>query len=285
MRGYGAPHAESATSELTRPDWGWGDAAPSAWNNQNVDYGWGSPRIFAFSPYLLTTERIGDDGGYSIEIRGTFPRLGASARQRPTGYTVKLSDNQTTYVCYSGRAGNKNTCSTDLRGEVLRAYSPQLNVGTYTVSFEYENTSVDVGSMIITRRMRTDAEYALKSALPSIYQTGARTLEVDPLLDTADPRRSTLDHLLRAFGQSLSEFSQSGVLTRLTADLAPSASTLSCESTLGMPTTGAVFVGGVLISYTGRTDTTLTGLTRPLGQLKTISRGSRIEHDTHTIAN
>ena len=285
MRGFGAPHNESATETLTRPDWGWGDAPPSSWDALNADYGWGSPRVFAYSPYLLTTERIGDDGGYRIEIRGTFPRLGASARQRPTGFTVKLTANQTSHVCYSGRAGSGNVCATDLRGEVLSAYTPRLDTGTYTVSFRYENTSLDVGSIIVARRMRTDAEYALKSALPSVYNTGARALEAEPMLDTDEPNRSTLDHLLRAIGQSISEFSQSGVVTRLTADLSPIDNVLQVESTLGMGETGALFVDGVLIRYTGRTDTTLTGLTRPLGQLNTIARGARTEHDPHTVTD
>lgn len=284
MRGFGAPHNESATAALTSPDWGWGDPAPPTWDAQSVDHGYGSPRVFAYTPYLLTTERIGDDGGYRVEIRGTFPRLGASARQRPTGYTVKLTAGQS-HVCYSGRAGDGNLCSTDLRGETLTAFTPRLEVGTYTVSFKYENTSLDVGSVIVARRMRTDAEYALKSALPSIYQTGARALTVEPLLDTDEPKRSTLDHLLRSFGQSLGEFSQIGVITRLIADLDPNDTSLTLESTLGMGNTGAVFVGGVLIKYTGRTDTTLTGLTRPLGQLTTIARGARIEHDPHTVTD
>ena len=61
MRGWGAPSHETATESLTRPDWGWGDDAPTSWDVSTLDYGWGSDHGAAFPSYLeLETRAIGD---------------------------------------------------------------------------------------------------------------------------------------------------------------------------------------------------------------------------------
>jgi len=290
MRGFGAPHNESATSTLVSPDWGWGDAPPSTWTTATADYGWGSARTFAFSPYLLGVTQIGDDGGYLIEIRGTFPRRGASLRQRPTGFTVTLSKDSVSYVCYSGRVGQKNVCSTDLRALTLSAYSPALDVGQYTVAFRYDASSYDVGTIEVLRRTRTYSEYALRSALPSRYNCGARRLELDTILNSSaesarSENHSNLRQFTRAVGESLGEFFQSGILTRLTADCAPTDTILNVETTLGMGESGGVFVGDTHFQYTSKTNTTLIGLTRINEQITTLSTGERVLHDPHTLTD
>lgn len=289
MRGYGAPTHENATDSLVNPDWGWGDVPPQTWDETTQDYGYGSHRTFAFTPYLLSTENIADDGGYRIEIVGTFPRLGASLFQRPRGYSVILTRNNVDYLCNSGRAG-ESTCTTDLRAQLLTGFSPRLDVGTYTVSFRYLTTTVTVGSIDVLRRMRTTAEYMLRSALPSRFNAGYRMLELDPILDSnalsaRNEQRSTLSHLFRALGQSLSEFSQGALITKLTINLSTVDLTMYVESTLGLPDAGTVLIDGVRFTYTSKTHTALDGLTRPDGQLKQIARGERVQHDPHTVTN
>lgn len=255
-----------------------------------MDYGWGSDQGGAFPSYLeLDTTAIGDDGGYLIMIRGDFPRLGASPRQRPTGFSLVL-DNGTEYLCYSGRAGDGVRCSTDLRAQILSGYSPALDVGDYSVLVRWGNTEQDVGTVSVERRMRTTHEYYLRDAYPSAYAVGARRLEIETILDGNAPSarnetRTNLDHLTRALGQSIAEFSASGVVTRVTQDLTPTDSTLHVESTLGMSATGGVYVGGILCTYQGRTETSLTGLNRVYGQVYTIPRGEVVHHDPHTIAD
>jgi len=289
MRGYGAPSNETATENLTNPDWGWGDVPPSSWDSSTSDYGWGSHRSFAFTPYLLSTENIADDGGYRIEIVGNFPRLGASTNQRPRGYSVILSKNGVDYLCNSGRAG-ESTCTTNLPATRLTGFSPVLDVGTYTVSFKYQNNTITVGTIETVRRMRTTSEYMLRSALPSRFDSGARLLELEPILDSnavsaRTETQSNLSYLLRAVGQSIAEFSQTSLITRLTIDFNPIDLTLYVESTLGMPSSGAVIIDGLRFHYSSKTNTALDGITRPQGQLKTIARGERVEHDTHIFTD
>ena len=290
MRGFGSPHHESATSNLTRPDWGWGDVAPNTWNSTTADYGWGSARTFAFSPYLLSASQIGDDGGYRIIITGTFPRLSASPRQRPTGFTVTLTKGGIEYICYSGRAGNSTSCSTNLRGTVLTGFTPKLDVGDYTVSFTYGKNTLNVGTVSLLRRSRTDAEYALRNALPSRYATESRVLETDTILDNnAESARiethSVMYELTRSVGQSLGTLFQSGALTRLTVDFAVSDTILHVESTLGFSDSGGVIVDGVELHYTLKTSVALLGVSRPSGQINTLTRGERVEHDPHVITD
>jgi len=291
MRGYGAPDTQTATSALTVPDWGWGDAPPASWTSSTADYGWGSDHGPAIPSYLeLDTTRIGDDGGYQISIRGDFPRRGASAFARPTGFSVVLSLNGVEYPCYSGRAGEGEVCSTDLRAQTLSAYSPALAVGDYSVYVRYDSIEQDAGQISVERRARTYHEYALRDAYPSVYATETRHMRLDSILDQSAPSadqetHTNVYHLTRSLGQSLAEFCASGVLTRITSDFSPSATTLLVESTLGFPQSGGVYVGGVLCHYSGRTETTLTNITRPLGQVRTIPRGESVEHDPHTIAD
>ena len=288
MRGFGAYDTQSATEALTSPDWGWGDAPPTSWDASTADYGWGSDHGSAFPSYLeLETARIGDDGGYLVTIRGDYPRRGASARQRPTGFRVVMELNGVEHPLYSGFVGDGNICSTDLRASVLSVYSTALPVGDYTVLVRYDGVEENVGTISVERRARTLAEYRLRDAYPSAYAVGVRRLEVDELLsgDAQDEEHTNLAEITRALGQSLAEFGASGVVTRLTQDLAPADTSLSLESTLGMSSRGGVYVGAVLIHYSGRTETTLTGLTRPLGQIATIPRGEVVQHDPHIIAD
>lgn len=291
MRGYGAPLApsESATSTLTTPDWGWGDEPPASWTLATADYGWGSDRGLAFAPYL-TTARVGDDGGYMLSITGTWPRLGASPRQRPTGFRVDLVSGSDALPCYSGRAGQGLVCSTDYAGRVLTCYTPPCAVGAYTVRVTWGSEEASVGTLSVERRTRTESEYALRAALPNLFATGARALDLEPVLDGAAPsadeeQRSTLSVLLRALGQSLADFFALGVVTRLTAPLLVTDTEMQVESTLGLTDAGFVRVEGTLLRYSGRTANTLTGLTRPLGQFDTHPTGSQVTHDPHALAD
>lgn len=291
MRGYGAPPApgESATSALTSPDWGWGDAPPASWTVSTTDYGWGSDRGLSFAPYL-STPRVADDGGYMLSVTGSWPRLGASARQRPTGFLVDLVSGEDALPCYSGRAGQGLVCSTDYAGRVLTCYTPPCAVGAYTVRVRWGSEEVTVGTLSVERRTRTESEYALRAALPNLFATGARALDLEPVLDGAAPSadeetHSTLSVLLRALGQSLADFFALGVVTRITAPLAVTDTTMQVESTLGLTDAGFVRVDGTLLRYSGRTATTLTGLTRPLGQFDTHPTGSQVTHDPHYLAD
>ena len=291
MRGYGAPLApsEGVTSALTYPDWGWGDEAPASWTLATADYGWGSDRGLAFAPYL-TTLRVADDGGYMLSVTGTWDRLGASPRQRPTGYAVELVSGSTVLPCYSGRAGQGLVCSTDYAGRVLTCYTPPCAVGAYTVRVRWGAEEVTVGTLSVERRTRTESEYALRAALPNLFATGARALDLEPVLDGGAPSadeetHSTLSVLLRALGQSLADFFGMGVVTRLAAPLLVTDTEMQVESTLGLTDAGFVRVEGTLLRYSGRTTTTLTGLTRPLGQFDTHPTGAQVTHDPHHLAD
>lgn len=297
MRGYGAPDTQAATANVTRPDWGWGDAPPASISatdaipQNEIDYGWGSDRGSAVPAHLeLASSRVGDDGGYLVQIRGNFPRGGASLRARPSGFSVVLTRNANDHVCYSGRAGEGTSCSTDLRAQILHAYTPRLDVGDYVVSVRYGGVVENAGTLSVERRTRTLAEYAIRSGLASVYDAGARAPQLDPLLDAAAPSAtaetySVIETITRAIGQSVAEFSAAGVVTRLTAALSVDDATMFVESTLGMSDAGRVYVEGTLITYTGRTITSLTGLARPLGQITPLATGALVHYDPHTESN
>lgn len=295
MRGYGAPRSpnEQITDSLTYPDWGWGDPTPDTqWTEATADYGYGSDHGVYAPPYLRArSARVADDGGYALEIVGVWPRLGASLRQRPTGYRVYLVDAQANeHACYSGRAGQGDICSTDYLARTLTAYTPMLAVGDYTVRVKWLNTQVDAGTVSVERRTRTEEEYALRTAISSVMDTGVRAIQYDTVLtssspDAQDETHSRLSTLLRVWGQSLADFKAAGVVTKLTQDALSTDTTVYVESTLGMGDTGAVRIEGSILRYTGTTETTLTGVTRENGQTRTLPRGTQVTHDPHYIAD
>ena len=277
--GYGAPY-ELPASSPTRPDWGWGDDPPSSWTSITADYGWGSDRGEAFPSYLeLSTREIGDDGGYAVSIRGDFPRRGASLRQRPEGFEVVLVDAALAeFKCHAGLFDQGESCTTDLKAQTLRGYSPRLAVGTYQVSVRYDGTQRNAGSLSVVRRSLHPARYHLANALPSVYATGPRVLESEPLLSGSarDETYTTLQALLGTFGQALNDFAGRGATSRLTAPLNVDDVVVNLESTFDFSSSGAAWIDGHLIRYTAKTSTTLTGVSSL--PPRTIPTGARVTH-------
>jgi hypothetical protein len=284
MRGYGSADTQAIDAPLTRPDWGWGDPEPSSWTADSLDYGWGSPRALFPSFLRVETSRVGDDGGYLIEISGDFPRGTASRRVRPSGFNVILESGGTEYTCYSGIAGRGDDCLANLRGDRLRAYTPRLSTGSYNVLVRFANTEQNAGTLSVERRLRTSAEYRLRNAYPSHYRTGSRDILADAMLSGSarDEETGTLEALTRSLGQSLAEF-RGAPLTRITSDFSSSATSIDLESTLGFENVGHFWAGGLLFQYATRTATTLGGITRLYGQVKTIPRGEVITYDPRII--
>lgn len=280
-RGFGDPANETSTTALTLPSWGWGDVPPATWDASTVDYGWGGARLSAFPSYLaLDTVNIGNDGGYAIQIRGDFPRRGASARRRPSGFSVVLRAGGTDYACHSGLISQGFSCVTDLKAQVLRGYSPEITIGSYDVIVGFDGTEQNAGSINVLHHTRTREEYALRDALPSVYATGPRRLELD--LETS-AKKSTINTLTRAWGQSIAEFSSSGPLTRLSSPFADGDSVVDVESTLGFRDSGQAWVSGVLIAYTSKTSTQLIGVSRVYFESELINTGARVRHDSHAF--
>ena len=284
MRGYGAPTTEAATTSLTLPDWGWGDPTPSSWLSSTRNYGFGSVRDVYIDPFIISGESIGDDGGYRVRVRGIWPRLNASPRQRPKGFRVSLvHTNGTEYPCLSGRAGDGFDCSTDLRGLFLDAYSPLLDVGTYTLRVRYNNVTLDAGAISVLRRLRTREEYELRSALPNTFKAGARRASFDTLLNGSAPsarveESSLLAHLLRSVAQSLQHY-KGPLCTRITSSINLDDTVLPVESTLDFPESGEFYIEGVLFTYSSKTSTTFSGVSRPFGQVQVIPEGALVVGD------
>ena len=286
MRGYGSADNQAIDAPLTRPDWGWGDPEPTSWTAQTLDHGWGSPRSLFPSFLRIETSRVGDDGGYKIEISGDFPRGTASRRVRPSGFSVILESGGVEYSCYSGVAGQGEDCQANLNGDRLFGYTPRLDTGVYNVLVRYANTEQNAGGLSVERRLRTRAEYRIRNAYPSHYKTGPRDILADVMLtgSARDESTSTLEALTRSLGQSLEEF-RGAPVTRITADFSSSGTSINLESTLGFESSGYFWAGGLLFKYATRTATTLGGITRPAGQVRTIPRGEVVSYDPRTIAN
>lgn len=80
-----------------------------------------------------------------------------------------------------------------------------------------------------------------------------------------------------------------GAVERLSADVTSSSTSLPLDSTADFPETGIVYVDNELISYTGKTHSALTGLTRSAtlsqfaaGSLRTYTAGPAASHNERT---
>lgn len=89
-----------------------------------------------------------------------------------------------------------------------------------------------------------------------------------------------LEALTYAFGKEV-QFVDGRPVTRTTGDFAPADTELNVHSTLGFPSAGVVWLYGREFQYTGKTDTSFTGIDawRPL----TIPRGSYVVSATRRL--
>jgi hypothetical protein len=92
-----------------------------------------------------------------------------------------------------------------------------------------------------------------------------------------------LETITHAVGQEV-QVMMGGIVTRLVADLDPSASVALVESTFGWPDEGAFFVGGWRFAYSGRSDGALTGIDGEDSRVTWIPRGAPVRLDASVDA-
>lgn len=98
------------------------------------------------------------------------------------------------------------------------------------------------------------------------------------------PAEAALPALTAALGEAFARTAGTHV-TRLRAGAAAGASSLSVESTLDWQSSGRLAIGGRIASYTGKTATTLTGLTWDAGKATVFPVGTVVEDATRRFSS
>jgi len=104
----------------------------------------------------------------------------------------------------------------------------------------------------------------------------AADADLDVLLTSVPDELEVLEALTLTFGQKFAELFGTHA-TRLTAPLEVGDTSAAVESTLLWRSSGKLAIGGVLVTYTGKTKTTLTGLSWPDVAAEIFPAGAAVE--------
>lgn len=236
-----------------------------------------SPPIVADS----ATVTVGDDGGGRLEL--------ASAWVEGEPHTVEIAG----VACYSGRAGEGYT-PIPRDGLVRAIVPPDLPVGgPYDIVVSWGGDAAGsltlADSVTVVRRIRRQQTYILAQNFPPAPYDRPRTqLQDGPILESGVTDLAA-GHVFGAYISAIGEMlndTGGAIFTRLTADLEPAllgttvpaeATTAQVESTHTFPDAGEVITTrGERIAYTGKTATTLTGLSRDDSIADAYQRGESI---------
>lgn len=219
--------------------------------------------LLLWCSYSEGPEEVGDDGGEVIDLDGTW---GVGE------HVVTVDDIE----CYSGRQG-EGLRPIPNEGRVRFVVPPNLSLGSHDVVVTWDdgNESITLPDFLtVLRRHRRMTTLDLARLLPGeAFDRGPTRPTQGVLLTSAavDPVPShPLFAWVAAVGQLLNDVGGL-IFTRLVEDMPPAllgtspaaeATVATVETTYEFPAAGTILLNGEVIAYTGKTDTTLTGLDR-----------------------
>lgn len=263
--GFGSPSL--ADYEEIYYDRGFGTPVEDSEVILSRDTGFGSPYDGIDFPVGLVGDGIfGDDGGEFIALFGIWGGLIPTPERQFVGpFLISVRSQETSAVlpCKSALAGFKNLTYSDLTQKVIKASLPPLRHGKYDVLINYglnfSGLIVLEGAITIIRTNRNQNEVNIAKAMPNYLATKKDYLGFIP--DYLGFRKlGPLQAIVSAVGEEICR-QISTPYTLLTTDLEVEDTVAHVESTLSLKNSGYIYIGDQLFSYTGKTDTTLTGLT------------------------
>lgn len=266
--GFGSPSITSTIAQNQSVfDSGYGDPT---WNDidlpaTGVSTGWGSPFTSNDAQaYLLGAREYGNDGGAMISIFGLWGAIFDSKPNTFAGPFIVSLINRSTLEetkCYSALPTLKYLTYSDISQRVIKVSLPPLPLGAYDIKVSW-GTDFAVNAIIedaldIIKTNRCQAEYSIARSLPGYM--AVRKNYTDSLPESFDDLKP-LQCLVSAIGEEIQSLSGSGAFTLLIEELELSSNTALLETTLGLPSSGEVYIGNQLFSYTSKDEETLFGL-------------------------
>ena len=220
---------------------------------------------------------IGDDGGTRIDIIGNWWQY-ATTKRRGYANDFRVSFVKGGIETYALPAfvGHPTTRSgyvyTNLDQTRLHAWTPPLAKGVYSIKIRWPlNTITLTNAFEVITRNRSLPTYIIRSLLPSYIST-TRKMETESL---SSVNYNNTEALTRSLGELLQNIGGKP-LTLSTLDYNEGDATLNVETTLGFPSQGHVYLEDMHLKYTGKTNTSFTGVSRVGIRRKTIKKGSKV---------
>ncbi len=255
----------------------------SPYQTQGRDTGFGSPYDLALLPAEIEGDLfyIGDDGGVRIDIVGNwfqYSNIEVPAYLNMHKVTF-VKDGVRTFAipAFVGHpTSRQGFVYSNLAQTRLHAYVPPLSLGTYDIeiAFNYESTEHKIlmtSAFEVIPRNRSLGEYTLRSLLPAHFNAGTRDFAQSDM----DKDYTTLEVLTRSLGEFLQDLTGKP-LTKSTVDFVEGTATLTVESTLAFPSKGSLFVEGIHLLYTGKTNSTFTGITQSGRRKALIGKNAKV---------
>jgi len=236
----------------------------SPFNPDARNIGFGSPFDPGLTAVATASTLISDDGGDLVSISGNWASIAPEpVPSHSEHFTVHFIHAATAreYPALAGYLGRRRSGQvyTNMLQNVIRAYTPPMDRGTYHIRISYETGNLLLNNAVtVVARNRNIETYSIRRSLPAFYKTGSREAAQESV-DVQD--YSTVEALTRSVGQVIQRLA-STPFTLLTQTWNEGDTTLHVESTLGLDPTGHVLVNGIEFSYSGKTNDTLTGVVR-----------------------
>lgn len=258
--GFGAPEYITAHDNLTEwcidAETGFGDP----WNG--------------ISLVLQNDIKLSDHGGDLLALRGRFDMLfdtfdiEAPSFEKPVGpFFAKFISNSVNgleYDAFSALPGLKTQLYTNISQDEMKLATEPMLQGPYTLRIFFGQTGgeyLDFPQTIeVVHRLRNDKTLSIKNSMPRHLKVGLRTDH--DVLSTQYYKKdeSTFSKVIHSIGQNFNHmYNQDYTLTTQTHPT--NVSILHVETTLDFPDTGTLLINdGQELQYTGRTNTTFTGI-------------------------
>lgn len=271
-----------------------GFGAPDFITVDGVDYTNSAEASFG-DPYTnITIEIEGDDqeylylphdGGLVIEAKGDFNQylvdFGIDPLQENTPIGpfkvefISQDPGGKTYQAISGLPSLKTNIWTQINQKRMYFATPVMPKGDYTLRFTWRliYTFNFEKTVRVIHRLRNDKELSMKKSFPQYWNAGHRSDNIIPGGEyIAGQTENDLSVIIRSISENFDNIYSSDY-TVTTQNYNWQDSVLHVESTLGFPESGTInIIDGQVLSYTGKTSTSFTGVT---GSINYISKNSR----------
>jgi len=273
----------------TYNDWGFGSPTPLDLDSgepviQGRDTAFGSPYDNITAQAYLSGEfdLIPDDGGVVLEINSEWYLAGFNVdvqrRFAPLFPFAATFINQGSGTVYNAIGETGNSCITNAAQTVLYAGVPPLPHGTYTVKVEWFDGTRSLtitDAFTVSFRARCVQAYGLRKHLPSWFATGPSSLSSE-VIGEFEGYDSNIEAITKTLGDMLQRL-HGRQTTALSNTFTRGESVLYVESTVGYPSTGKLAVRGHFLSYTGKTETSFTGVTTS-AYFRTLNTGEEVAY-------
>ena len=243
--------------------------------------------------------KLSDQGGDLLELRGRFDLIFDTFDieqpqfEKAIGpFFAKFISQDVAnreYDAISALPLLKTQLYTNTTQNAMQLAAPPMIQGTYTLRIFYGQGRVEYidfpENVEVVHRLRNDKVLSIKNQMPGHYNVGIKTDHSALSGQYFKRDENNFSKIISAVGQNFNHmYNQDYTLT--TAAHNRNVSILNVETTLGFPEKGTLFINdGQTLEYTGRTNTSFTGISGMSSPIEKRVRVSKPNDELTTIDN